>query len=595
MTNVRGFANDAAMKPVIDWKETGVWNFTAAPAAGRGKRSRRTHGVPEISDALRSALKDAGVEIIAERIAQVDEKRVARRGPPVEGAGRLPVPDVETDAGERVALLLQHASGAIQIKLPADSTSAGVRRGAKGTRGAKRVRHRFDVVLTQHDDEEDDETGTRRGARSWLKKAIKIVLVKVVEKLAQKAVPWLVARWEKSSWEKAQRPLGWLQVAASGTGLKLKSITPTASVLGTGRRLLFIHGTFSNTAGAFGDLTGSAFFKWAATQYGDRIFAFNHFTMSEKPEENALALLSALPSSGGPWEFDVITHSRGGLVLRSLVELGLKNSARFRPGRIVLTASPNAGTPLVTPGRWDEVLSFWANLGDLFPNVLTDAVSWVADALTWIAGRVGDDIPGLASMNMHGPQIAALQEAPAPSSGEWSALVANFQPDRTFWLRFADAGLDRFFEGANDIVVPTEAGWFVDHDLRTIPAERTGCFGSGGNLLRDDPGQVNHLNFFSRPESVTFLQNALSGQPQNLPVIDQSAPLPARTGRRGKASGVAPVRALPVTAAPLPPQPALLPQPVQQPSQAALTLRPMDDPDTLSIIIMGGSRERATA
>ena len=162
MTNVRGFANDAAMKPVIDWKETGVWNFTAAPAAGRGKRSRRAAGVPEISNALRSALMDAGFEIIAERIAQLDEKRAARGGPPVEGAGRLPVPDVETDDGERVALLLQHASGAIQIKLPADSTSAGVRRGARGTRGAKRVRHRFDVVLTQHDDEEDDETGTRR-------------------------------------------------------------------------------------------------------------------------------------------------------------------------------------------------------------------------------------------------------------------------------------------------------------------------------------------------------------------------------------------------------------------------------------------------
>ena len=278
VTTVRSFANDGAMKPVIDWKETGVWNFTSAPAAGRGKRSRSAAGVPEFSDALHSALKSAGVEIIAERIAQVDEKRAARRGPPVEVADRLPVPDVETDAGERVALLLQHVSGAIQIKLPADSAPAVARRGAKGARGVKRVRHRFDVVLPVVDEDDDDDgTGTRRGRRGLLKKLIKIVFVKVVEKLAQKAVPWLVARWEKSSWEKAQRPLGWLQVSASGTGLKLKPITPSANILGTGRRLLFIHGTFSNTAGAFGDLTGSAFFKWAATQYGDRIFAFNHF------------------------------------------------------------------------------------------------------------------------------------------------------------------------------------------------------------------------------------------------------------------------------------------------------------------------------
>jgi hypothetical protein len=577
------------MKPDISWKDTGVWTFSPTGGARRGTRAGRG---PDIPAAFRSALKEAGAEIIAERIAQVDAKRLTRRGPSVEGAARLPVPDVETDVGEKVALLLQHESGALQIKLPAVSAAAPARRGARGKR---RVRHHFEVVLTlpeDLDDEEDSSTGVRRSSRTWLKKIIKVVLVKVVDKLAQKAVPWLVAKWEKSSWAKAKRPLGWLRVSAAGGKLQVAPVSPDRGVLGTGPRLLLLHGTFSHTAGGFGDLAGSDFFQWASARYGGRIFAFNHFTMSETPQENAAALLEALPASGGPWEFDVITHSRGGLVLRSAVEPGLRHSVRFQPGRVVLTASPNAGTPLATPGRWEEVLTFWANLGDLFPNALTEAVSWVADALTWIAGRVGEDIPGLAAMNMDGEFIGTLQQPSAAAAGEWSALTANFHPDRSFWLRLADAGIDRFFAGANDLVVPSEGGWQIDRRLQAIPAARIGCFGAGGNLLTDHPEHVHHVNFFRQAETVEFLKKALNGQAQGLPVFDPAVPLPARSGRRSAAPAViAPVKPAAVVqaeaaATTVPASVVVVPASPSTPG-----LRPGDDPDTLSILIMGGSRE----
>jgi hypothetical protein len=578
------------MKPDISWKDSGVWNFSA-PA--RTRRGTRTGGGPDIPAALRGALKAAGAEIIAERVARVDEKRLTRRGPALEGAARLPVPDVETDAGEKVALLLQHESGALQIKLPSVSGVAPVRRGKRGTRSPRRVRHHFDVVLTLPEtlDEEEEGTGVRRSSRSWLKKVIKVVLVKVVDKLAQKTVPWLVARWEKSSWTKAQRPLGWLKVSVRNGALQLAPVTPSSAALGTGPRLLFLHGTFSNTAGGFGDLAASDFFEWAAARYGGRIFAFNHFTMSETPEVNAAALLEALPASGGPWEFDVVTHSRGGLVMRSAVELNLRHSGRFRPGRVVLTASPNAGTPLATPGRWEEVLTFWANLGDLFPNVLTEAVSWVADALTWIAGRVGEDIPGLAAMNMDGEFISTLQQASGTAAGEWSALTANFHPDRSFWLRLADAGLDRFFEGANDLVVPSEGGWQIDRRMQSIPAARIGCFGAGGNLLTDQPERVHHVNFFAQAEAVEFLKRSLNGQAQGLPAFDPAVPLPSRSSRRSAAPAAAPV----VRPEPAAPPGAAVPGEAAAAgitaSPLAPQLRPGDDPDTLSILIMGGSRE----
>ena len=74
-------------------------------------------------------------------------------------------------------------------------------------------------------------------------------------------------------------------------------------------------------------------------------------------------LLSGLPEQ--ITTFDVVTHCRGGLVLRNLVE-GSKNfgdlSRRFKLGRAVLVASPNEGTPLATPKRWDETLGWLAYL-----------------------------------------------------------------------------------------------------------------------------------------------------------------------------------------------------------------------------------------
>ena len=99
------------------------------------------------------------------------------------------------------------------------------------------------------------------------------------------------------------------------------------------RSLLFLHGTFSNAASAYGSLANSNFFDRAKALYGDRIFAFNHFTVSRTPEENARMLLEGLPDQHTT--FDVITHSRGGLVLRNLVErLLAMTEAGFDPCKI---------------------------------------------------------------------------------------------------------------------------------------------------------------------------------------------------------------------------------------------------------------------
>ena len=203
-------------------------------------------------------------------------------------------------------------------------------------------------------------------------------------------------------------------------------------------------------------------------------------------------LLDALPDR--PTTFDVITHSRGGLVLRHLVErrdLFGPLADRFVIGRAVLVASPNEGTPLASPDHVTQYTNWLSNVLELFPeNPFTTGMEFVSEALSWIAHRIVGGLPGLASMDNKGDIIRFLQAAPGPPNQAYSALVANFEPDTTVLQRIIDAGADLFFATANDLVVPTEGGWRVDAGSGaavTIPGERVGCFGLGGNLTQQKP------------------------------------------------------------------------------------------------------------
>ena len=105
-------------------------------------------------------------------------------------------------------------------------------------------------------------------------------------------------------------------------------------------------------------------------------------------------LLEALPDR--TTTFDVITHSRGGLVLRHLVERRERCGTladRFAVGRAVLVASPNGGTPLASPDHVTQYTNWLSNVLELFPdNPFTTGVEFVSEALSWIARRlVGRD------------------------------------------------------------------------------------------------------------------------------------------------------------------------------------------------------------
>ena len=92
------------------------------------------------------------------------------------------------------------------------------------------------------------------------------------------------------------------------------TLTPVTSGLSQGQQpwLLFLHGTFSNTLGSFGALaTQPAQWRRLTANYGDRILALDHHTLTTSPIENAEAALAHLPAGA---ELHLVGYSRGGLI-----------------------------------------------------------------------------------------------------------------------------------------------------------------------------------------------------------------------------------------------------------------------------------------
>ena len=523
------------------------WSIREA-AVSRGSRS--------VAAATTSAFP---TEFLTEE-SEVAEEFAAQPSTAIRGQSATPGAldfSCDLDAGETAILAIRHSSGALTFHLPTQSTS-------RGARQPNQVR--FVVTVRSRD--------VATGKRGLGSKVIKAVLIKVGKAPADKAVsfllPKLATSFERSAWSNARLKEGWLKVTretlAKGA---LEAGTPTVA----DRSLLFVHGTLSNAASAYKGLAASDFFDRVKPFYGDRIFAFDHFTISRTPEENARMLLEGLPDH--TTTFDVVTHSRGGLVLRNLVERAQvfgPLAQRFKLGRAVLVASPNQGTPLATPQRWGDTVGWVANLLELFPdNPFTTGAAFVANGLVWIARHASGDLPGLHSMDGAGNLIAELERPPGPPPDAYSALVANYNPTGDVLLRMLDTGIDQFFGSANDLVVPSEGGWRVAQLGGTfLPATRIGCYGPGGNLRVDS---VTHVNFFTRPETVDFLVRALSGIQQPLKRIDPLAPLPDRRLVREGVTGLAPAasggtqvqpaqtrvraKAAPGLAAPRPSQPPL--------------------------------------
>lgn len=195
--------------------------------------------------------------------------------------------------------------------------------------------------------------------------------------------------------------------------------------------LLFIHGTLSSTKGSFQDLFDSED-TWSSLQkqYGLRILALEHHTLSKSPLENAKELIEQLPDKAN---LHLITHSRGGIIgdilakcdskhegftqmdvdllvaddrgkdLKQIEEIKqLRKRKSFTVSNYIRVACPAAGTSILT-GKIDILL-----------NVLSNLFTYVGKT-SLIAGEVGDLIVQIVKQKSD-PNVIPGLEAMIPGT-----------------------------------------------------------------------------------------------------------------------------------------------------------------------------------
>ncbi|MFN8858329.1 MAG: CHAT domain-containing protein [Planctomycetaceae bacterium] len=499
------------------------------------RRARRTTAAAVTSAPLPACLQDGPFEVVEQATLTGPEAAVAatpRRGArekvPVAADLTLQLDDLPA---EPCIIVARQASGAVSFHLLEHSEATSPRRGRSRTRPRQAT-----VSLPRSRSAHPAPASSRstRTPRGLVKQVIEVTVLKVVDSAAQSVMGVLGRQLEQKLWRDAGRREGWVRVSP-GAGTPAQCVPGAPPPGSRGRALLLLHGTFSNTLAAFRDLLEDP--KTAphlVSVYGDQIYGFEHFTISKTPEENVHELLTTLPDSVA-LTCDVITHSRGGLVLRTLhreLRQGQRPDPRLTLGKVILVAAPNAGTPLATPERWEQTLGWFANLLEMFPaNPFVTAAGWISGSLAWLAKSLNRNLPGIRAMDAHGSTIEQLTQVPLDPAIEWYGLVADYRPDdKGFAARLADMGIDRFFQGANDLVVPTEGGrCWGNASWQAIPEERVGRFGHGGNLSARPGTPVMHTSFFAQSAAREFILGALPATA----VATAKAGVPAIAALRG--------------------------------------------------------------
>ncbi len=263
------------------------------------------------------------------------------------------------------------------------------------------------------------------------------------------------------------------------------------SRLSSGRALLLVHGTFSRSHLAFAQMP-KEYVEQLHQLYGGRVFAFDHFTLSHDPRENVRRLLTQIPD-GTSLDFDIICHSRGGLVSRILSEkqgelsLGKRT---FRVGKVVFVGAPNAGTGLADPKRLGDVIDVFTNLLSFVPGAgVTDVLTMIMGVLKQLATGALAGLDGLEAMRPDGEFTKWINAAATRGDTRYYALASNVTPVDPGLRHFVmSRGLNKLINGSNDFVVPTQGVWGENG---------SGFFPIKDKLVLEGSEAVSHTKFFS--------------------------------------------------------------------------------------------------
>lgn len=309
--------------------------------------------------------------------------------------------------------------------------------------------------------------------------------------------------------------------------------------------LLLIHGTGSSTAGSFTELWKNPRWTKLLTNYGNRVLAFDHETLSKSPIQNVLALLEALPAKA---KLHLLTHSRGGLVGEILCRAALDtpfsaqerelypdqlrdlnalmNTRKIAVDRFVRVACPALGTTLAS-GRLDRWFSVIGSVcGNALPGTMAgEFISDMGDFITAVIHERTDPktLPGLEAMMPESPFIQLVNWPNTEVPGDLAVISGDIEK-QALAARLLIWVTDRFYDGDHDLVVNTASMY-------------GGVKRSGSAVKSFHKGhEVSHFNYFRNDASLQKIVEALSSkdlagfEPLVKPRVDIARAIQRRSG-----------------------------------------------------------------
>ena len=384
-----------------------------------------------------------------------------------------------------------------------------------------------------------------------------------------------------------------LHQMSSGAQLVLTPVAGTGPIPAvSGPTLVFIHGTASSTTGSYGKLwdprnaDAQKLRESLQANYGDRIFGFEHRTLTESPIQNAMALLERLPDGA---DIHLVSHSRGGLVGELLclsgcqqladvlttsriqdffavdrsiaLQMGLaplsadeeaaRNAAyaadrdllgkfvtllgkkKIRVSRFVRVACPARGTTLASGrlDRWLSVLDFLS-----FTSLGNGIISGAVDFMQAIVAERTDPrtLPGVEAMIPGSALTRLLNSVPElVTDADLAVIAGDIEAGDSLWNSIKVLATDWFYKNEHDLVVDTASM------LGGLP--RTA---NGARFRKDQGSKVNHFRYFTNSQSIVWLRAALTRGDQESGGFQPIASRPAgesvisRTFRRKRSDGV---------------------------------------------------------
>ncbi len=293
--------------------------------------------------------------------------------------------------------------------------------------------------------------------------------------------------------------------------------------------LLFIHGTNSNTEGAFGALLDNRQFglwNFITSTYGENILTYDHKTFTQSPLQNVADLLQLLPNN---CTLHLITHSRGGLVGDVLarcsatntnigfseIEMGLftdgSDSKKYMANinmlakkkniivqKFIRVASPSMGTSLLSD-RIDHYLNTILNFIGISTGIAANPVYAALKSLLAEVAATKSNVavlPGIEAMVPDSPFIKMLNnpaniiESPLTVISGNCTLHVELKALLVILTKL-------YFRRKNDMVVDTWSMYFG------TPRKKEIWF------FLDDAKDTDHIHYFRSKDSQEAITRAL--------------------------------------------------------------------------------------